>query len=145
MAKHETAGSSDWARRPSALFAAIMLGSVSLLTMGISLSRDLRSQPDEYAPRVIEVAGSESAPSAQPSTPSAVRLINVNEAPLSELDLLPGIGPALGGRIIAYREEHGAFSQIGDLENVSGIGPRTLDKLRPLITLGDAAGYTSDN
>lgn len=145
MAKRESRVSSDWGKRPSALFAAMVLGIVSLLTMGISLSRDLQSQPDGHGSEVTEVSAFEPVSAAQPQRPSAVRLINVNEAPLSELDLLPGIGPALGGRIIAYREEHGAFSQISDLENVSGIGPRTLDKLRPLITLGDAGGYTSDN
>ncbi|MFG0315265.1 MAG: ComEA family DNA-binding protein [Phycisphaerales bacterium] len=145
MAKRESTVNSDWARRPSAMFAAMVLGGVSLLTMGISLSRDLQTQPSDHGSEITEVSASESAPRAQPQRPSAVRLINVNEAPLSELDLLPGIGPALGSRIIAYREEHGAFSEIGDLEKVSGIGPRTLDKLRPLITLGDAGGYTTVN
>lgn len=75
---------------------------------------------------------------ATPPKPSAVRLIDMNTAPLSELDLLPGIGPALGQRIIDHRDEHGPFNRIEDITQVSGIGPRTLDKMRTLITLGEA-------
>ena len=125
----------DWASRPSALFAASVLGVASLATMGVSLSRDLRAQP---APRLVP-AQSELQPQLIANTPkaSAVRLINVNSAPLSELDLLPGIGPALGQRIIDYRNEHGVFEHIDELQEVSGIGPRTLEKMKPLITLGD--------
>ena len=125
----------DWASRPSALFAASVLGVASLATMGVSLSRDLRAQP---APRLVP-AQSELQPQLIANTPkaSAVRLINVNSAPLSELDLLPGIGPALGQRIIEYRNEHGFFEHIDELQEVSGIGPRTLEKMKPLITLGD--------
>ncbi len=125
----------DWASRPSALFAASVLGIASLATMGVSLSRELRAQP---AP---QIAPAQSEPQLQhvPEIPraSAVRLINVNNAPLSELDLLPGIGPALGQRIIEYRNEHGVFERIDELQEVSGIGPRTLEKMKPLITLGD--------
>jgi len=63
--------------------------------------------------------------------------ININLAPSAELEELPGIGPTLAARIIAYREEHGPFENIEDLTRVSGIGPKTLDGFRDLITVGE--------
>lgn len=135
MSSRATKQDRDWASRPSALFAASVLGIASLTTMGVSLSRDLRAQP---APQITH-SQNDVLTQRITETPnaSAVRLINVNTAPLSELDLLPGIGPALGQRIIEYRDEHGFFEHVDDLQGVSGIGPRTLEKMKPLITLDD--------
>lgn len=138
MSSRASTSGSDWASRPSALFAASVLGVASLATMGVSLSRELRADP---APRLVSLdSDNQGIAVAETPKPSAVRLINVNDAPLSELDLLPGIGPALGQRIIDHRNEHGPFSRIEDLTKVSGIGPRTLEKMRPLITLGESGG-----
>jgi competence protein ComEA len=61
--------------------------------------------------------------------------VNVNSATLEQLESLPGIGPALGQRIIDYREQHGPFRTVDDLLNVSGIGDKTLEDLRPLVTV----------
>lgn len=62
-------------------------------------------------------------------------LVNINRATADQLEALPRIGPALAERIIAYREENGSFSQIDDLRQVSGIGEKVLEELRPLITI----------
>lgn len=62
--------------------------------------------------------------------------ININTAGPAELDKLPGVGPALAERIIQYRTEHGPFSKPDDLQNVSGIGPKTYEKMSALITVG---------
>ena len=62
--------------------------------------------------------------------------ININTATEAELEFLPGIGPALAGRITAYRQEHGAFSSPEDLMKVSGIGEKILAELLPYITTG---------
>jgi competence protein ComEA len=63
-------------------------------------------------------------------------LVNINTAGSETLQTLPGIGPALAGRIIDYRDAHGPFVAVEDLLNVKGIGEVTLEKLRPLISVG---------
>jgi competence protein ComEA len=69
----------------------------------------------------------------------APRAIDVNRASAAELELLPGIGPALAGRIVAHRAANGAFREVAGLDAVSGIGPATLARLLPLVTVGEAS------
>ena len=59
-----------------------------------------------------------------------IQKVNLNKALKSELITLPGIGPALADRIIAYRDEFGTFKTIDDLRNVKGIGDKSLEKIR---------------
>lgn len=64
-------------------------------------------------------------------------LVNINTATEDELQELQGIGPALAKRIVEYRESNGNFERLEDLKNVSGIGDKTLEKIRSQITLND--------
>jgi competence protein ComEA len=59
--------------------------------------------------------------------------IDLNAASESDLDALPGIGPVLAQRIVAWRGENGRFRVVDDLGEVSGIGDALLDRLRPLV------------
>jgi competence ComEA-like helix-hairpin-helix protein len=59
--------------------------------------------------------------------------LDPNQASAAELRLLPGIGPALSQRIVADRRLHGPFGRIDDLTRVRGIGPKTVERLRPLL------------
>ena len=61
--------------------------------------------------------------------------VNINTAPQEELDSLPGIGPSTALKIINYRKEHGKFSKIEELKNVSGIGDSKFNQLKDLITV----------
>jgi comEA protein len=61
--------------------------------------------------------------------------VNINTADAKRLQLLPGIGPTYAKRIIAYRKKHGSFKSVDELENVKGIGPSTLQKLRPDVVV----------
>ena len=58
----------------------------------------------------------------------------INKADAEDLSLLPGIGPELAQKIILYRIENGLFSDHKSLENISGIGANTSQKLAPLLT-----------
>jgi competence ComEA-like helix-hairpin-helix protein len=69
------------------------------------------------------------------SEPSDAFPININTADEAMLDLLPGIGTVYAGRIIAYRNKNGAFSNVDQLENIKGIGPKTMQKLRPNVVV----------
>ena len=62
-------------------------------------------------------------------------LVNINTASASELDKLPGIGPAYAQRIVDYRTQNGPFSKIEDIQNVQGIGPKKFEQLKERITV----------
>jgi comEA protein len=62
--------------------------------------------------------------------------ININTASLDELQKLPRVGPQVAQRIIDYRKEHGNFRKIEEIMKVRGIGERTFNQLKDLITVG---------
>mgnify|MGYP006284122465 CR=1 FL=1 len=69
-----------------------------------------------------------------PLRPSATpTVINLNSATVQQLDALPGIGPVLADRIVAWRSENGPFTSVDELGEVSGIGESVLGSLRDLV------------
>lgn len=70
--------------------------------------------------------------------------LNINTASASELELLPGIGPAIAERIVSYRASNGQFQSVDELDNVKGIGPKILETIKPYITTGDKDENTSN-
>lgn len=62
-------------------------------------------------------------------------LVNLNTADLAALDTLPGVGPVLAQRILDWRAEHGRFSSIEELGEVSGIGEKLYAQIRPKVTV----------
>ena len=73
-----------------------------------------------YVPAIGEIAPVLTGKTGAPSPASGK--ININTAGIEQLTQLDGIGEATAKKIIAYRESHGAFQQIGDIQHVSGIG-----------------------
>jgi len=76
------------------------------------------------------------APPAQAGGPEPPALVNANTATVGELERLPNIGAVRAAAIVAYRLQHGPFVSLSDLDHVPGIGPATLSRLRDLVTFG---------
>jgi comEA protein len=61
--------------------------------------------------------------------------VNINTATAVELESLDGIGPVLARRIVAYREQHGPYKDVAELDAVTGIGPKRLASIRDRCTV----------
>lgn len=61
-------------------------------------------------------------------------IVDLNSATAEQLDTLPGIGPSTAAKIVAYRQQHGAFHSLAELDAISGIGPSKLAELKGLVT-----------
>ncbi|CAM2007958.1 ComEA family DNA-binding protein [Acanthopleuribacter pedis] len=72
---------------------------------------------------------------AQKQVAPAQALVNINTANLGELQKLPRVGVKTAQRIIDFRAENGKFQTVEELMNVKGIGEKTFDRLKPLITI----------
>lgn len=68
-----------------------------------------------------------------PSSPAGP--VNLNSATLEQLETLDGVGPATAQKIIDYREQHGGFKSVDELDQVSGIGEKRLAALRDHVTV----------
>jgi competence protein ComEA len=78
-------------------------------------------------------AGVVGGPLGSGSTTGAAAPVDLNTAGLAELDTLPGVGPVLAQRILDWRSQNGRFSTVDELGEVSGIGEKVLENLRPLV------------
>ena len=64
--------------------------------------------------------------------------VDLNSADAARLELLPGIGPVTGGAIVRYRQEHGPFGSLEELESVPGIGPKKIERIQHYVTVNGA-------
>lgn len=87
----------------------------------------------ESAPPATFTAPSGTAQGAA-SKPAAPAKVNVNTGTVTQLDALPSVSPTVAKNIVDYRTKYGPFKKLEDLDKVSGIGPSTLEKLRPYLT-----------
>ncbi len=103
---------------------------LSLLNLAAPLTDGIQILVPKQGGTVSGAAGAAATGTDAPAGP-----VNINTATESELETLNGVGPVTANAIVQYRTQHGPFRSVGDLVNVSGIGPVTLEELRPFITV----------
>lgn len=64
---------------------------------------------------------------------SAGQPVDLNTATQAQLEELPGVGPVMAGNIVRWRQEHGRFTRVEELQEVDGVGPKTYARLAPLL------------
>lgn len=75
---------------------------------------------------------------AQPRPTAPPEIVDLNHADLDALETLPGIGPERARRILRLRRDRHGFRSVDELLDVPGVGPQTLEALRPRVFLGPA-------
>jgi competence protein ComEA len=71
--------------------------------------------------------------------------IDINQANWPEFTVLPGVGETLAKRIVASRQADGPFARVDELDRVRGIGPRTLEEIRPYLRPVPNGGNVAGN
>src|SRR5690349_14833393 len=121
--------------------AALLLASLTLAGAGVRLA---------LAPSTVAAAGdvrlvSVDTPPAgglRATARSAARLarpllpgerVDLDRADVTEITRLPRIGPAFAQRIVAWREQHGAFGGLARFDSVPGVGPKLLETIRAYV------------
>lgn len=97
----------------------------------INLARVLIDGEQVY----VGYAAKANSSSSKSSKSRFTGVININRATKAEFDSLAGIGPVIASRIINYRNTNGPFLALDDLLKVSGIGSKTLERIRPRLSL----------
>jgi len=104
----------------------------------VAVSDSAETQDPALSTEELPVADNEgNRPSARPGT------LDMNSAGAPELERLPGIGPALAQRIVAFRDRNGPFLYVEDLLMVRGIGTKTKERIAPLVTVDGVAAPDS--
>jgi competence protein ComEA len=79
--------------------------------------------------------GVAAGPGASGAAGTAAGPVNLNTATLEQLQTLPGVGPVLAQRILDYRDQHGGFATVADLQKVTGIGASKYNDLKNRVTV----------
>lgn len=75
----------------------------------------------------------------------ASMLVDLNTASRTHLETVTGIGPGKAKAIVEYRTQHGPFKSVDELENVSGFGKKTIEKIRSRLTASQPGPKKSAN
>lgn len=85
----------------------------------------------------VGAAGAAAAgPTTEPEPARPLLQVDLNKASPEELAKVPGIGPVLAKRIVEFREKEGPYQRVEDVLKVRGIGEKSLERMRPHLTVG---------
>jgi competence protein ComEA len=101
----------------------------------VNLAAKVHDEMVIYVPKVGEEASGSVISDSATFAAANEGKVNINTASVEDLQQLHGIGPAKAEAIIAYREEHGPFQKIEDLLNVTGIGEKSLEKIKDQVVV----------
>ena len=101
---------------------------------GLNLARFVTDGEQIIVP-VVGEAPAAAAPGGAAGGAVVPGKVNINTADATALETLPRVGPAMAARIIAWRDENGRFSAVEDLMSVTGIGEKTFDAMKDLVTV----------
>lgn len=102
----------------------------------VNLARPVVDGEQVYVPLPGELPPAVSSGGGGGSDSGSGGVVDLNTADEQTLDTLPGVGPVLAERIIAWRDEHGRFTSVEELAEVSGIGDAMLSRLRDKVSVG---------
>jgi len=108
-----------------------VLGTLALIALGVLLWQHQRP------PLTVEGQPTPSQAAQWETALKTARHVDVNTADAAELERLPGVGPLLAARVVAYRADRGRFRTPEALMQVPGIGPKTYEALRDFVTVED--------
>ncbi|PHR29821.1 MAG: hypothetical protein COA36_02910 [Desulfotalea sp.] len=112
-------------------FSIAVIFSLSLCF--VAVPENSFSKASELTPKVEQTA--KKSVSFTTKARSATKAVNINSADKKMLTRVPGIGPVTADAILKYRKKNGKFKSANDLLNVSGIGAKTLKKMKPFLKL----------
>ncbi|MET0386257.1 MAG: helix-hairpin-helix domain-containing protein [Polyangiales bacterium] len=120
---------------PSDLAAALIVCAIALVALARS-ERPPRAGDTSAGVHTAAARGRGQAPPPLPAAVSQLRRgepLALNDATVSDLVLLPGIGPKLAQRIVDERTRRGGFARVEELRSVKGVGPAVLARVAPLL------------
>ncbi len=103
---------------------------LALLLAGMSVSLYQKTRP------CVDLSISSSETGMLEETIRTKGKVDINIADAGELEMLPGVGTTLAGRIVEYRRAKGGFGSIDELKDVKGIGEKLFDKIKDRVSLG---------
>lgn len=128
-----TGGLSKRADATSVNMARLLVDGEQIVVLAKGSGRPPGAPPASAGPAGTSGAGASGAARGSAAGGTGPAQVDLNTADVAALETLPGVGPVMAQRILAWRSQHGRFSSVDELGEVSGVGEKTLARLRPLV------------